>query len=479
VTTVAGNAIGCCSLPFADGVGTFASFNNPFGLTFDPSGNLFVADLFDYRIRKIRFVSTSPEASNPPSQPAISPSVPPDDGVDLPNAASLAFLSAQRSTQFAAQATVNANLSNALAAQVAAQARLNANLFVAQAEQAAMQAAAMSNVTDTLAAVLGGLSALQTSVGALAARMDAVEAKTGLLDSLVVSPPMPQASPSPSLPPYSPIITLSSCGASQFYGPTMDDCLASYSNASWLPFFSFGNPSTASSAPVWQVISLPASGLYNITAYGAAGAGAAKYAMTRCRGAVISLSIFLEAATQLFIMVGQPGTWDGAGSGSGGGGTFVLLANGTALVVAGGGGGLFINPPYYAGCDASLTSSTGHASFDGSQGGTAGNGGSGCGGSNGSGCEGGGGLFSSGGVNGGSSALNGGQGFARSSDGGGFGGGGREGGGGYSGGGGYCGCDVPYGAHGGGGGSFCSPGLEHCRSAFNLVMEGGVEIRTA
>jgi hypothetical protein len=94
------------------------------------------------------------------------------------------------SSQFAAQAAVNANVTDALAAALAA-----------QAEQAAAQAAAMSNVTETLAAVLGGLSALQTSVGALAARMDAVEANTGLLDSLVVSPP---PLPPPPLPPPSP-----------------------------------------------------------------------------------------------------------------------------------------------------------------------------------------------------------------------------------------------------------------------------------
>jgi hypothetical protein len=92
--------------------------------------------------------------------------------------------------QFATQAAVNANLTDALATAQAA-----------QAEQAAAQAAAMRNVTETLAAVLGGLSALQASVGALAARMDAVEANTALLDGLVVSPPMPPPSPSPPPPP--------------------------------------------------------------------------------------------------------------------------------------------------------------------------------------------------------------------------------------------------------------------------------------
>jgi len=92
--------------------------------------------------------------------------------------------------QFATQAAVNANLTDVLASALAA-----------QAEQAVAQAAAMSNVTDTLAAVLGGLSTLQAGVGALAARMEAVEANTGLLDSLVVSPPMPPPGPSPPPPP--------------------------------------------------------------------------------------------------------------------------------------------------------------------------------------------------------------------------------------------------------------------------------------
>jgi hypothetical protein len=75
-----------------------------------------------------------------------------------------------------------------------------AEAAAAQAEQAAVQAVVNANVTETLAAVLGGLSALQASVGALVVRMDAVEANTGLLDSLVVSPPMPPPSPPPPSP---------------------------------------------------------------------------------------------------------------------------------------------------------------------------------------------------------------------------------------------------------------------------------------
>ena len=75
---------------------------------------------------------------------------------------------------------MNASLSDALGMALAA-----------QAEQAAAQAAAMSNLSSTLAAVLGGLSQLQAGLSSLAARMDTVEANAALLDSLVVSPPMP------------------------------------------------------------------------------------------------------------------------------------------------------------------------------------------------------------------------------------------------------------------------------------------------
>jgi hypothetical protein len=78
-------------------------------------------------------------------------------------------------TQFAAQAALNANVTDALAAAQAA-----------QAEQASAQAAAMGNVTGTLTAVLGGLSALQTSVGALATRMEAVEANNMMV---AITPP--------------------------------------------------------------------------------------------------------------------------------------------------------------------------------------------------------------------------------------------------------------------------------------------------
>ncbi len=49
VTTLAGSG----SYTYADGNGTDAGFRNPFGMVVDASGNVFVADIYNQRIRKV------------------------------------------------------------------------------------------------------------------------------------------------------------------------------------------------------------------------------------------------------------------------------------------------------------------------------------------------------------------------------------------------------------------------------------------
>jgi hypothetical protein len=49
VSTMAGSG----SASYGDGVGTSAMFNNPFGVSVDSSGTVYVADYNNHRIRKI------------------------------------------------------------------------------------------------------------------------------------------------------------------------------------------------------------------------------------------------------------------------------------------------------------------------------------------------------------------------------------------------------------------------------------------
>jgi sugar lactone lactonase YvrE len=58
VTTIAGAVFSKTSsfVPYADGIGVNARFNGPYGIIADSSGNLYVTDVGNNRIRKITFI---------------------------------------------------------------------------------------------------------------------------------------------------------------------------------------------------------------------------------------------------------------------------------------------------------------------------------------------------------------------------------------------------------------------------------------
>lgn len=255
--------------------------------------------------------------------------------------------------------------------------------------------------------------------------------------------------------------TFTSCGATGKSGPTLAQCQSTY-GTSWSSNASYFNVS--SGIQTWVA---PATGQYQITAAGAAGAGASS---TAGRGAIIRATVSLTQGATYKILVGQGGMSGNQGgansSGGGGGGTFFTDNSNTPIIVAGGGAGLYqislSNPSVANG----QTTTSGAASSDSY--GTAGTNGGGGGGATGAWGSGGGGLTGNGtqGAN-----CTGAFGYAFTNGGaggtsctsynahGGFGGGGGThgytggggGGGGYSGGG---GSSQATGVSGGGGGSF-------------------------
>lgn len=81
VTTFAGSG----QAGSADGAGTAASFNVPIALAFDSRGNLFVADLYNYKLRVIApdaTVTTFPVIYNPPDGSRLKPNAIAFDGQD-------------------------------------------------------------------------------------------------------------------------------------------------------------------------------------------------------------------------------------------------------------------------------------------------------------------------------------------------------------------------------------------------------------
>lgn len=125
--------------------------------------------------------------------------------------------------------------------------------------------------------------------------------------------------------------TFTNCGATGRSGPTLNQCKTAYATAPWSANSSYLNLSGGIES--WTA---PSTGLYQITAAGAVGVGAA---IVRGRGAIIQATVTLTKGSVYRILVGQAGSNGSGGSGGGGGGTFFTDAANNPIVVAGGGGG--------------------------------------------------------------------------------------------------------------------------------------------
>jgi hypothetical protein len=271
--------------------------------------------------------------------------------------------------------------------------------------------------------------------------------------------------------------TFTNAGISENVGPSLAQCLASYSTATypWLTNTSYFNMIT-NGIQRWTV---PVTGTYRFTTKGASGGSSyAGYGFGASGRASQMVSTFsLTQGDVIQILVGQMGivgtvTNTCGGDGGGGGGTFVVTSSGTPLLIAGGGGGAGSNG---AGRDETLKNASNSTSGNKGSGSTGGAGGtSGAAGSAQSGSCVNGGQPGAGWSGNGTTSQGHGQSFSFSNGGtggiggigvGGFGGGGSAGtsyaaggGGGYSGGGGgglqTCSCNDM--GNGGAGGSYSS-----------------------
>ena len=144
--------------------------------------------------------------------------------------------------------------------------------------------------------------------------------------------------------------TFTAASIAGYQGPTLANCLASYSTATypWLNNTTYFNVVTQG-IQQWQV---PATGTYRLTAKGATGGihGGSYYPGFPGAGATAQADIALSMGTIVYIVVGQKPTsiTSSSGNGSGGGGgTFVYtgasasggIGGAGLLLVAGGGGG--------------------------------------------------------------------------------------------------------------------------------------------
>ncbi|MCC6372500.1 MAG: T9SS type A sorting domain-containing protein [Bacteroidia bacterium] len=130
--------------------------------------------------------------------------------------------------------------------------------------------------------------------------------------------------------------TFTNCGATGRIGPTQTMVTTAYA-ASNLSLVATTSPTSGIQS--WTV---PTSGLYRITAYGASGGDATSYVTTPGYGAIMAGDFNLTAGQVIRVLVGQMGQ-DRTTSAGGGGATYVTQTPhntlGSILVVAGGGGG--------------------------------------------------------------------------------------------------------------------------------------------
>ena len=136
--------------------------------------------------------------------------------------------------------------------------------------------------------------------------------------------------------------TFTTAGKAGRFGPTLGQMLSAYSAAVWSSNTANFNIGRADGYQLWTV---PATGIYEITARGAQGSYGSQ--TDPGLGAVITARFSLTISQKLEMVVGQtPGdTGDNevinpGGAAAGGGGSFVCLGGtNTPLLIAGGGGG--------------------------------------------------------------------------------------------------------------------------------------------
>ena len=140
-------------------------------------------------------------------------------------------------------------------------------------------------------------------------------------------------------------VVLETCGATGRNGPTQSACDAEYSGTDLEGLVSVTGGV--------QTLTVPESGVYGITAVGAAGFSPTS-SYKGGKGAQVYGEFALKRGDTLQIVVGQVGSGTGTtGNGGGGGGTFVATGAGTAMLVAGGGGGTRADARAN-GCDAEV-----------------------------------------------------------------------------------------------------------------------------